>query len=581
MKQWTSWAAGLIAAAALVACGGGGSDSSTAGAGSKATAAVSSGSISAFGSVFVNGHEFATGAAKVVDSDTGATLAATQMEVGMSVDVKSASDSTTSAPKADEIHLHALARGFVDDNNTSTGTLTVMGQTVALTAATNYSDQRACTTAATSACAPVSGQDSLASTGGAGAASYVTVYGYLFSASSGTAQIVATLVRVSDVPDAASSTKVPRYKAEGLVTAVGSSSITIGGLSVDLAAASCRTSAGSVPCASAFSVGQVVSAWSSTAPALPATSFAADVARQRSQLPLAADGTTVELEGRVSAVNSSANTFVLRGITVNAAGLASGTALPAVGDVVEVKGTLATAGTSLDATELKVIQAAGAVKLGLEGDFADVAAGTAADTYTFTLLGKSVTVNASTRLADRQQGGREHHGEGSSSTTSNPFNISTFATYLAASTSKHVMVRASADASGKLTALSVTLMPASTVAAIAGKVDATPAPVNSSATGTPSTFSVAGIAVSADPSRVQRPRGSAATVAAGDRVLVVGTFSGSTLTVAAATGTQATPASSNGGESGSSHGFDLNARHAGGNIVIDYGQPEKDDDNCF
>ena len=54
----------VLAALVFAACGGGGGSSGSAPAGtgvSGATAgAMSSGTISAFGSVFVNGHEFAT-----------------------------------------------------------------------------------------------------------------------------------------------------------------------------------------------------------------------------------------------------------------------------------------------------------------------------------------------------------------------------------------------------------------------------------------------------------------------------------------------------------------------------------------
>jgi hypothetical protein len=72
-------------------------------------------------------------------------------------------------------------------------------------------------------------------------------------------------------------------------------------------------------------------------------------------------------------------------------------------------------------------------------------------------------------------------------------------TYLSASLSQHVIVKTESDASGNLTAQSLTFVPASSVVAVAGIVDATPAVSNSTVTGTPSTFSVHGIAVSADP----------------------------------------------------------------------------------
>jgi hypothetical protein len=68
-----------------------------------------------------------------------------------------------------------------------------------------------------------------------------------------------------------------------------------------------------------------------------------------------------------------------------------------------------------------------------------------------------------------------------------------------------------------VTALSVTIVPASTAAAVAGVVDAAPAPANSAAAGTPTTFSIHGIAVSADPAAIitkRERRGGAADAAA-------------------------------------------------------------------
>src|SRR4051812_45629323 len=82
----------LTVAAGLSACGGGGGGSDTAatpGTTPTATSSTSSGVITAFGSVFVNGHRFHTGNARVIDDDTGAvSTSATGLEVGMVVDVK-------------------------------------------------------------------------------------------------------------------------------------------------------------------------------------------------------------------------------------------------------------------------------------------------------------------------------------------------------------------------------------------------------------------------------------------------------------------------------------------------------------
>jgi hypothetical protein len=240
-------------------------------------------------------------------------------------------------------------------------------------------------------------------------------------------------------------------------------------------------------------------------------------------------GAVVEVEGSVASVTLSPASFVVRGVTIDASALAVGVSLPAVGDIVRVLGTVGTNGQSVTATSVKVLHAAAAASVGIEGDASAVAPGMTANTFAFTILGQNFTVTAETRLADRSVKGWDHHDP-----ATNPFNISTFQTYLAASISQHVFVRAEADASGNLTALSVTIVPASTVTGVAGVVDATPTPVNSAVTGTVSTFSIHGIAISADPAAIFRPHGMGLqSIAAGDEVLALGTFAANALTVGA------------------------------------------------
>jgi hypothetical protein len=506
--------------------------------------------------VFVNGHEFATGGALVVDDDTGATTASTAaLEVGMVVDVRPVPSSTDASPVADEIHLHPLARGVVDAADPAASTLTVMGQTIQVSAATLFSDRRACVTAPTAPCAAVAGLAGLDVTSGSGAAaaagSFVTVHGYAFNGSGGTSA-VATLVAVSDAAAANTST---RYKAEGTVVAVGASAVTVGALQVDLSHATCRAGGAVAACSTAFSVGQIVSVFGTTAPTLPASQFSADGARSHGALSVTTAGAAVEIEGRVASVTASPAAFVVRGIAVDASALPAGTALPAVGDTVEVKGVLAADGQSVTASALTIEQIAHGLRYGLEGDATAVAAGSAAGTYSVTVLGQTVLVNARTRLADRNLG----RGGGAG------FNIGTFQTYLAASASQHLIVQASADATtGQLTALALAIERVSARARLSGPVDAAPAPVNSSATGTPSRFSVHGVAVSADPAAIlARPRSAAATtIAAGDDVLVVGSYSAGTLVVAA-------PATPN-----------MHPR-SDADQVVDYGAGNGRDNGCF
>lgn len=550
-RSWRMLPLAIGLAVGLAACGGGGGGSTptattTPTPTSAAAAPTSSGAITAFGSVFVNGHEFSTIHAQVIDDDTGATSSsAAGLEVGEVVDVKPDASSTDAAPVAAELHVHPLARGYVDGANATAGTITVMGQTVQLTSSTMFSDHRACVSATTSPCTPIAAASGLTASTASGTATtttsaittpkYVTVHGYLFSGNStGSATIVATLISVGDAP---TGNGIANFKVEGSVT-VGTSTVSIGSLTIDLSKATCFAH-GKTDCSGAFTTGQIVSAGAAAAPALPATKLTADFARLVPKTPVETAGESVEVEGAVSSTTTS--TFVVHGITVDASGLPSGTALPATGDVVRVVGTVATSGQSVKATSLTIVHSASSVSIGLQGDVSAVAPGSTTGTYTVSVLGQTITVNAQTHLADMSVRGWDKEDP-----TANPFNITTFQTYLAASKSQHVLVSAeAASATGPLVARALVIVPASTVVSVAGTVDATPAPVNSTTTGTPSKFSVHGIAVSADPAAIvapgmmgEGPRGmmqqrTAPAIAAGDQVLVMGTLTSSVVTVGA------------------------------------------------
>jgi hypothetical protein len=284
--------------------------------------------------------------------------------------------------------------------------------------------------------------------------------------------------------------------------------------------------------------------------------LAATDARLRGKLAVETAGATVELEGKVASVSTAPAGFVLRGVTVDTAGL-TGATPPGVGDVVRVLGTVAADGQSVTASSVTVLHLARSATYGFEGDATAVTAGPIADTWVLTLLGQDVTVSAGTRLSDRSVRGRR-----SDHAATNPFNITSFKDYLAASASQHLLVRTQVDTTGKLQALSVTIAPASSVASVGGVVDATPAPVPSSGAGVPTTFSLHGLAVSADPAAVVMRRITlvATPLTAGDFVLVRGSFAAGTLTVAAPTGP---------------------IRQSASNIVIDFGPPLHDDQDCF
>jgi Domain of unknown function (DUF5666) len=535
---------------ALGACGGGdGSGSTSAGSSGasglsapatvnqSATPALASGAITGFGSVFVQGIEWDTAHAAIIDDDTGTPWTASAvLEAGMYADVIAGPGHDGSAPEASALHLHPLARGYVDASDTTGSTLQVMGQTVQLSASTLFSDHRACLKAATP-CTAITGQGGLAATSGGTPGSYVTVHGYLFNPGSGTSNAIASLVSVNDLPSPAYSNS---FKAEGEVS-VGSGTITIGSLTIDAASTTCYGDQGaSASCSSIFTSGNVVSVMAGNSPGLPATNFSPAIARLRPHLPVQTAGGTVALEGPVT--HAAGSSFMLRGITIDLPDSnTNNLSVPADGDLVQVVGTLGSDGMSLTASQITILHAVLSQTYGFVGDAsAPSCTGSSPVTCTLSLLGQTIRVNANTRLADRSVA---HWDQ--TDPAANPLNITTFVSYLSATSSKHLRVETIADASGNLTAITLTILPSSAVSAIEGPVDASPAPSDSA-------FGIHGVAVSAEAGTVIEPNGRAATsVSAGDLVVAIGSYASGTLTV--------TPPVSDEG------------------VVVDYGAPPSSD----
>ncbi len=538
------FALGLTSALVLAACGGGGGsmagNSVAPTAAQAAPTALSSGTVTAFGSVFVNGHEFNTTSASVIDDDAGTTTAATTtgttaagLAVGMQVDVVPAASSTTAAPVASEIHVHPLARGYVDYSDSTAGTLSVMGQTVAVGTAT-IKDARACVSATTGACTAIVDQTGFvsAATGGnttcyqATGGSFtcgtttgvlsVQVYGFLAtSATAGAGPIIqASLVRVVDPGT------TPVFHAEGPLSAVNATEpkFTMGGLQLTSSAA-CTTA---VPCN--FAVGNVVTARGKTL--VPVTTggtaisvaFTPDVLKQRKVAALTA-GSSVEVEGKVASVDTTAKSFVLQGLTIEAGTLT----LPAVGDVVEVAGTV-NADLSIAATAISIEHSAAMQNnpfLIADTLKAGAVSGTAAP-FSVGVLGTTVTVNAMTRLEDRTV----PRG------TSSAFNATTFATYInALSTPPSVAIQGYLDpTTNTLVATSFAIVPANNVVALGGKV--------ASISGSGVTLTVDGVTVTSVASGtgattvVGRGHNAAAltlaSIVVGDYVVAQGTETGTT-----------------------------------------------------
>lgn len=135
MKRLTYLLVSALAGIAIASCGGGGSGSSTVAEGGIGGTGISSGSISAFSSIVVNGKKFDVEAAGItVNSNPNATQG--DLDIGYVVRVDGDLDNGV----AEEVRFEAELIGEVDANaipsGEAVGTLTVMQQTVEITATT-------------------------------------------------------------------------------------------------------------------------------------------------------------------------------------------------------------------------------------------------------------------------------------------------------------------------------------------------------------------------------------------------------------------------------------------------------------
>ena len=128
----------LIVAILLTGCGGGGSGSSAGTAKSSFTA----GAITGFGSVIINGIRFKSSTASVANDDDEAQ-SETDLKLGMVAEVEAGeitSDSTGSHGDAKSIHFRSAIIGPVDVIDIPTRLLVVLGQTVDVSNTTVFGD---------------------------------------------------------------------------------------------------------------------------------------------------------------------------------------------------------------------------------------------------------------------------------------------------------------------------------------------------------------------------------------------------------------------------------------------------------
>lgn len=134
--SWFTRFAGLLLSAALLhACGGG-----VEGQGTGSVSSYSEGPIAGFGSIIVNGVHFDESQAAITD-DEGRALTAADLKLGMTVRIDGgAIDQTAGTAVANAVHVGSDLLGPVSANDLVGQTLTVLGQTVRVTASTVFDD---------------------------------------------------------------------------------------------------------------------------------------------------------------------------------------------------------------------------------------------------------------------------------------------------------------------------------------------------------------------------------------------------------------------------------------------------------
>jgi hypothetical protein len=141
VSVWRLLASGLALTAAsfLSACGGGGGD--TAGVGTGGTGSFSVGTVTGFGSIFVNGIRYEDNGARLVDDDGTVKVLGIDdnpLKVGMVVELTGRVDDSGTVRSATQIAYGAEIKGPVTAVDALAGTFNVFGITVRTTATTVY-----------------------------------------------------------------------------------------------------------------------------------------------------------------------------------------------------------------------------------------------------------------------------------------------------------------------------------------------------------------------------------------------------------------------------------------------------------
>jgi hypothetical protein len=318
----------LGCAIALAGCGGGGS--SDAGTGTTATgnapaasgsgapsgstttaatiSAVTTGPITGFGSIIVNGTRYDDSSAKTTLDDDRAALSS-DLRLGMIVQVESERSADGSNVRATSIAARSFLEGPVTTIAAGSSQLTVLGVTVIVTPTTVF--------------------DGLAGLSALAVNDVVEIYG------------------IPDATGRLSATRIEKSgKAEtrlvGTVQNASATSFTVGSITVQYTAAALNG-------ASAVSNGTVVRIKGN---ATNATTIVASSIRPVNLTAPAANGQRTEVEGIITAFTDASH-FVVNGVSVSVASGATLQGVPALGARVEVEGTASANGLTASKVEVK------------------------------------------------------------------------------------------------------------------------------------------------------------------------------------------------------------------------------------
>jgi hypothetical protein len=133
--------AGTSMAALLVACGGGGGDAPASGGGIATAQSFATGPISGLGSIIVNGVRFDDSAARIEDDDDGSSHSSRDLKLGMMVEVQAGSiDDNSARASASLIRFGAELKGPVASIDAAAQTLRVLDQTIEVKSTTVFED---------------------------------------------------------------------------------------------------------------------------------------------------------------------------------------------------------------------------------------------------------------------------------------------------------------------------------------------------------------------------------------------------------------------------------------------------------